>query len=364
MIARHLALLLGILLCTARLYAYEHPGGMHPKQQIDYVKEQVKLRKEPFYSAYLQLLAKADSVLSLNEHALADFSVPGYYVKPLEHRKNSLSIQADGFAAYSCALAWELSGKKAYAEKALYFLNAWGSRNTQYSGFDGPLVMSYSGASMVIAGELMRPYKKWKKADREKFAIWVQNVYQKAANEIRGRKNNWADWGRYGSLLADYYLDNTAGIAENVRLIKSDLFKKIAPDGHMPEEVVRGKNSIWYTYFSLAPVTAACWIVYNATGENLFALSSGEQSIKKALDYLFYYNQHPEEWKWFKDASTGTVANATGFWPANLFEAMYGIYKDEAYRSYVAPYRPLVYEKHNFAWTFPTLMPVAIGGYF
>ncbi|MBO9150774.1 alginate lyase family protein [Chitinophaga sp. GCM10012297] len=351
------------LLCATGLSAQQHPGGMHPKAQIDYVKEQVRLKKEPFLSAEKQLLSKADEALSATHHALADFDIPGYYIKPKEHRENSQSIQTDGFAAYSCALAWQLTGKKKYAEKALYFLNAWAATNTTYSNYDGALVLSYSGTSMVMAAELARDFKGWKKADRERFAGWVKNVYRKATNEIRNRKNNWADWGRFGSILADYYLDDQTDLAENVRLIKSDLFEKIAADGHMPEEVRREKNGIWYTYFSLAPITAACWVTYNATGENLFALEKEGRSIKKALDYLLYYQQHPSEWKWFANPNLGSPNSGTGFWPANLLESMYGIYKDASYQNFTAPYRPIVYEKHHFAWTFPTLMPVAIGGY-
>lgn len=356
-------LLLAVLLLATGLFAYDHPGGMHPKAQIAYVKEQIRLKKEPFFSAAKQLLEKADAALTASHHALADFDIPGYYIKPKEHRENSQSIQTDGFAAYSCALAWQLTGEKKYAEKALYFLRAWASTNTTYSNHDGALVLSYSGTSMVMAAELMHPFKGWKKADRAQFAAWVKNVYRKAANEIRNRKNNWADWGRLGSILADYYLDDQTDLAENVRLIKSDLFHKIEPDGHMPEEVRREKNGIWYTYFSLAPITAACWVTYNATGENLFTLENEGRSIKKALDYLLYYQQHPSEWKWFQNPNTGSATSGTGFWPANLVESMYGIYKDASYKNFAQPYQPIIYEKHHFAWTFPTLMPVSIGGY-
>jgi hypothetical protein len=362
-LARIVFSLLFLLCVVVRILANEHPGGMHPKQQIEFVKKQIAQRKEPFLSAYKQLLLKVDSILNVQHHALEDFNVPGFYVEPKVHRANSQSLQQDGFAAYSSALAWQLSGKSAYAEKALYFLNAWGRINNRYSNFDGPLVMSYSGTSMVMAGELMHNYRSWKKEDRVRFTNWVSGVYRKAANEIRYRKNNWADWGRLGSMLADYYLNDTADMAENIRLIKSDLFEKIADDGHMPEETRREKNGIWYTYFSLAPITAACWVGYNATGENLFVLTEGDRSIRKALDYLLYYQQHPAEWKWFKDPNTGSAAAATGFWPSNLFEAMYGVYKDESYRSFTEAYRPIFYEKHHFAWTFPSLMPVSLTGY-
>lgn len=348
---------------STNILAFEHPGGMHPKRQIEFVRKQIKLKNEPYFSAYHQLLVKADSSLTVNYHALADFNVPGFYQKPLEHKKNSLTIQIDGFSAYSCALAWQLTGEKKYAEKALYFLNAWSSINTKYSDNDGPLVMAYSGTSMLIAAELMLPYKKWKSSDKVRFSGWVKNVYRKATDEIRHRKNNWGDWGRYGSMLSAYYLNDESAMHENITLIKSDLFDRIAPDGHITEEVKREGNGIWYSYFALAPVTAACWVAYNTTGENLFLLQKDSCSIKTAIDYLLYFNQHPSEWKWFKNPVTGSLNSSQGFWPANLLEAMNGIYKDKSYDAYVCPFRPLINTKHHYAWTFPTLMPLRIGNY-
>lgn len=354
------------LMISQSLSAFNHPGGMHPKTQIDFVRQRIKQKSEPYYSAFKDLIKNTDSAFIKEHHALADFSVPGYYVKPLEHRRNSLGFQTDAFNAYACALAWQLTGEKKYATRALYFMNAWGSINKKYSESDGPLVMSYSGTAMVIAAELMHDYKGWKKDDKQLFSQWIVNVYQKASNEIRNRKNNWADWGRMGSSLSAYYLDDEKEMNENIRLVKSDLFDKIADDGHMPEETRRGSNGIWYTYFSLAPITATAWVIYNTTGENIFALQKDKRSIKTALDYLLYYNQHPKEWKWFENPAQGKPGasfQTTAFWPANLIDAMTGIYSDNEYIKYVSPYRPLSYTKHHFAWTFPTLMPLSLNGY-
>lgn len=329
---------------------------MHPTAQIDFVKKQLQEKKEPFRSAYLQLIKAADIALQTPHHALADFSVPGYYQQPEEHRKNSKSLQTDAFNAYCCALAYRLDGGDKYGKKACDLLNVWAKINQKYSEYDGTLVMSYSGTAMVIAAQLMTGSDLWTEEERALFGAWITNVYQKACNEIRNRKNNWADWGRFGSMLCAVYFDDQQEINENVRLIKSDLFHKIAADGSMPEETRREKNGIWYTYFSLAPITAACWLVYNSTGENLFALENNGVSLKTAIDYLLYYNQHPNEWKWFENPNTGTPDR----WPGNLLEAMYGIYKDENYLEFVRPNRPQMYPVHHFAWTFPTLMPLSL----
>jgi hypothetical protein len=349
--------LIFILLMSVALHGFPAKRAMHPASQIDYVCQQIRAQAAPCYPAYRQLLHMADSIQHVPQHALVDFAVPGFYDKPEEHRANSLAIQQDAFGAYCSALAWRLSGKKKYGEKAAYFLNAWASTNRSYSEHDGVLVMTYSGSGFLMAAELMSGTKAWPSTDEARFKTWTESVYRKAANEIRTHKNNWADWGRFGSLLAAAFLDDRAEVDENVRLIRSDLFLKIAPDGSMPEETVRGGNGIWYTYFSLAPLTAACWLVYNLTGENLFALSDANGAcIKKAVDYLSYYNLHPDEWRWHEKPNTGMKE----VWPGNLLEAMSGVYGDAGYVEYAEKRRPIVYERHHFAWVFPTLMPVGM----
>jgi len=362
-----------LLIASAwQTYAYVHPGGMHPREQIRFVRQQIKHHNEPYFSAWRQLLNLSDSALSQEHHALADFSVPGYYQKPEEHERNSRSISKDAFNAYTCALAWQLSKEKKYADKAVYYINAWSSINKKYSEGDGSLVMCYNGTALVMAAELMSDYSGWGRNERELFKEWLTNVFRKAANEIREKKNNWADWGRFGSALTAYYLDDKAEMDENIRLFKSDVFDKIAEDGHMPQETRRGANGLWYTYFSLAPMTAMTWVAFNASGENLFALQKDGKSIKAALDYLFYYNRHPQEWKWFDHPNFGSpeskysdlgLKTYYSFWPANLLEAMSGIFREDKYVSYVEPYRPLCYEEHHYAWVFTTLMPATLDGY-
>lgn len=332
---------------------------MHPPAQINFVKKQLLDNKEPYQSAYQQMMKRADNALKESHHAPENFSVPGYYQDPQGHSNGAASLQKDGFNAYACALAYRLDAGDQYGQKACELLNAWATINKKYSDLDGRLVMAYAGSSLVIAAQLMSGSGLWEEKDGRQFNQWIVNVYQKACNEIRTRSNNWADWGRFGSMLCAVYLDDREDIKENVRLIKSDLFKKIAEDGSMPEEVSRESNGLWYTYFSLVPMTAACWLVYNSTDENLFALENNGTSIKSAIDYLCYYNQHPDEWKWFENPITDSAEK----WPGNLLEAMYGIYHDRNYIEFIQSKRPLMYPYHHYAWTFPTLMPISLEGY-
>lgn len=331
---------------------FSYPGGMHTAAQIRETKQKIKKKEAPYTAAYQQLLQLADSAFSHPDHALADYSVPGFYVDAQGHRRNSRALQSDAFDAYACALAFQLSGDRKYATEAIRFLNAWAHKNTTYSDADGSLVMAYSGTAMVIAADLVRDAKDWSAEDKSLYEKWVANVYKKACDEIRNRKNNWADWGRLGSILASHYLGDRAEVNENIRLIKSDLSDKIAADASMPHETRRGANGIWYTYFSLAPITAACWVAYNVTGENLFEYSQDGRNLKMALDYLLKYAKDPDSWPWFDKPNKG----APDRWPGYLFEAMAGIYEDPQYAEYSRPAQPIVNPLHHFAWTFPTLM--------
>lgn len=334
--------------------------NMHPVAQLRQVKYSIVKRIEPYHTAYRSLIREAEEVIDQDDNALSDFYVPGYYSDKEGHRAAVAALVDDSYAAYANALAFRLSGEKKYGEKAIYFLKAWAVKNKTYSGPDGALAMTRAGCGLMIAAELMSDTELWNIQERNQFKTWVTNVYQKAGNSIRTRKNNWADWGRYASMLSASFTENKAAANENIRLIKSDLFDKIAPDGHMPEEVVRDGTGTWYTYFSLSPLTAAVWVAYNMTGENIFELESeGGASIKKAVDYILYYSINPTEWPWHNNPEGGTPHK----WPGNLVEALYGIYKDPSYRNYVIGSRPIIYKDHHFTWTFPTLMPLSLTGY-
>ena len=335
--------------------------NMHPIEQLRFVKYSIVKRTEPYYTAYRSLIKEADLIIdNKQEHnAIENFYIPGYYQDPVTHRKNVAGMDSDAYAAYATALAYRLSGDKKYGEKSLYFLKAWYTINKAYSGYDGELALARSACGLLIAAELMNDTELWSVVERNQFNRWVVDVYQKSGNSIRNRKNNWADWGRYASLLSASITENRAEVNENVRLIKSDLFTKIAPDGHMPEEVGRNADGMWYTYFSLSPLTAASWIAYNITGENIFELESSEgASIKKAVDFLLYYVQRPSEWPWHENPTKGNPSK----WPGNLVEALNGIYNNQAYSNYVAGSRPIIYKDH-FTWTFPTLMPLSLTDY-
>ncbi|MEZ0454284.1 alginate lyase family protein [Sphingobacterium thalpophilum] len=352
-------------LCALALLPVYHKSAaqsslMHPEAQISFVRKAISQKSEPVYSAYQQLIRLADSLMASPQHAVPEFNVPGFYDDREAHRAMAKNLQSDAFSAYTTALAYTLSGNKKYALKAIYFLNSWAGTNKSYAQLDGPLVISYAGPGLMIAAELLKHDRLWQEKDRIQFEHWTTEVYQKAAHSLRENHNNTADWARYANLLSASFLDNKDELSYLIKLIKHDLPEKIASDGHLIEEVKRQAKGLWYTYFSLAPLTASMWCIYQATGENLFISAEQGTSIRQAISYLFYYSQHPSEWPWYNNPDVANPGTATGFWPPNLLEAMRNIYPGQSYENYLSAYRPITYSKHHFAWTFPTLMPILL----
>ncbi len=232
-----LTLFLFIGFCHSSVFSQvlSHPGGMHTKAQLS-----ASFNNE----AYNTMMISANAALSNTHHAIADFSVPGAYINGDQHVKMSKALQDDTREAYACALAFSLNGDSKYAEKALYFLMAWANTNTKYSDFDGPLVMAYSGTAMVIAADILWPYKEWSSADRTQFKDWVKNVYYHAGKSIYNKTNNWADWGTYACLLSTHFLDDKPAFDTYKEHVKFIIDNQINDKGEMPHEHSRGGSAL------------------------------------------------------------------------------------------------------------------------
>ncbi|AFH61854.1 alginate lyase family protein [Paenibacillus caseinilyticus] len=342
------------LVFSSAAAAYPHPGGVHSEAQLASAKRNIAGGLQPWADAMKELIPRADFYLSEPPSASADFHVPGYYEDPAGHTGASEVLHTDVRAAYASALAYRLTGRTAYAEKAKAILNDWAFRNTAVSGTDGPLVMTYSGVGFIHAAELLRDYSGWSEADKTAFSNWLTNVYlARAANPIKTRSNNWGDWGIYGAMAAYYYKDDPVLLNAEITRLKNKIDSSIAADGSMPHEAGRGASGLWYTYFALAPMTAAAQIAKEAAGIDLFQWTSpGGRTIKQALDYLLFYMNRPDQWPY---GANPRMPVSDEEWGYNLFEAMSDYYDEPAYKSFASVKGPIMYLASHFAWNFPSV---------
>lgn len=353
--AAMLAMLFALQLLASTAQAYSHPGGLYSQSQINRVKSKVNANVRPWKPAYDVLIAKANWLSNEKPSAVKTFYVPGYYFDPAGHVSASSALQDDVKAAYVSAIAYVLTGTASYANKTVEILNNWAYTNTELGSDDSTLVMTYAGVGFIQAAELVSPFSGWNEADKAKFKSWVSNVFlKKAADPNKDRTNNWGAWGVYGAISGYRYLDDSVHVRGEIDRIKSKIDSQIALNGSIPEEIRRGAEGLWYTYFYLSPLTAAAQVALEAEGVDLFNwISPRGKTIKKALDYLLYYTQHPSKWPYY---SVPNLPAAAETWPYNLFEAMSDIYPDPGYAAFASSRRPVMETGHHYAWSFPTLM--------
>lgn len=337
---------------------FEHPGGLHARGQIALAQARIAAHEQPWASAAAALLVQARESLAQAPQAVADFNVPGFYKDAEGHRKAMGRLSADAWAAYSCALAYHLApghDRTAFADKAIEVLAAWATTNKQTSNADGDLAMADAGTGLVFAAELMTGYDGWQAAQRSMFRQWLKAVYLPACARIAGRSNNWGDWGILGCSASHYYLDDPVALDADIAQMRAKIDSAIAPDGSLPLETSRGGNGIWYTYFALAPLTAACQIAAHARQVDLFHYTGKNGvGLEQALDYLLTYCREPDTWPHYRKADLNRPT--PGQWPGNLFEAMSGIYGKDAYAAWVREAQPITVFGHHYAWAVPTLL--------
>ena len=171
--------------------AMVHPGVVVSGPQIAFVREQVKAKREPFYSEYQKAVA--------TEYAALDYQPKGPPTAGViecgshSHPDNGCHAQDDdATAAYLQALLWNLNGDKRYGENAIRILNAYGHGLTAYTNTNQKLQAAWSGELLPRAAELMRYSNAgWKTEDVAAFSKMLTQVILPEIKEGSPENGNW-----------------------------------------------------------------------------------------------------------------------------------------------------------------------------
>lgn len=354
---------------ASKLYVPQSSDANHPRlaytqNQINFVAAKIDVQAEPWYSAYTKFITLADSYSARTHAASSDFHTPAYYSNPNENIKAKEGLALDAHAAHANALAYALTENEQYAQKAIYFLNAWASinktitENNQQGEATGTILTAANlMPGFLIAADLLLGHVVWNENDKAVFKAWVQNVFLPNVGTIKTKSNNWGDWGAYAVSSSYHILGDNTKLRVEIDRLKARIDKHQNEDASMPQETRREANGLWYTYFALTPITLHAQLAYNTTGQDIFNWTSENgRSIKKALDYLEYYELNKSEWPWHPMPNTSPNKDA----PSDLFEAMNDFYNNE-YDSFVTNFRPVSggykgTRVSHLGWSFPTLM--------
>jgi len=186
--------------------AFVHPGLLQSQADIDFIRQKLAAKEEPWTQAWNKMSTDYIGVLKYNPKPVANVFM-GPYGKP---DIGAAQLGRDGTAAYCQAIEWCLTGDKAHADKAIAIINAWSSTLQSIGGpvDSGKLVAGWTAAKLCNAAELLRYYKQpdgstsgWTDADQENFKKMLLTVFYPMIENFKPEFNgNW-DTAMVNSML-------------------------------------------------------------------------------------------------------------------------------------------------------------------
>lgn len=198
---------------------FTHPGILHSRAELDFVKAQVATGEEPWKSAWEELRSHGISKLDWKPKPAQD-AVRGPYNKP---DIGGTDLMRDAAAAYSHAIQWYVTGEQPHADKAVEILNAYATTLKSVGGHDAKLLVGMVGISFASAAEIVRHTNAaWTHSDQKRFEHLLTDVFYPIIKDFYPTANgNW-DAAMIQTMLAmgvflddremfqravDYYLD-------------------------------------------------------------------------------------------------------------------------------------------------------------
>ena len=287
----------------------------------------------------------------------------------------------DSNNAYILSLAYKITGEDKYAEKALYFIKSWSEKNKEYKGFGfdvkldpsltctykcanwynqtgADLYMTTNGVALIQSAILLRDYKGFTKELKNTFSDWVRNVYRKSTDNYLYNNENFDDnsgsWSNYGVIMTHVWFNDKKALLLDVEYMKKNIITQISADGILKSEQSRGTKAMWYTYYSLAPMTAASMVLYNETGVDLFHYKNSTGStIETALDTYFLQTVNPKLYPWV-NGTIGTLPSRSK-WGGNMFEGLATFLNKPEWKNWLGNQNVMYFTSHT-AWSVPSLM--------
>ena len=168
---------------------FTHPGILHSRAELDFVKAKVAAREEPWKSAWEELRSHGISKLDWKPKPAKDV-VRGPYNNP---DLGGTDLMRDAAAAYSHAIQWHVTGEQAHAAKAVGILNAYATTLKSVGGHDAKLLVGMVGISFANAAEIIRHTDAaWSDPDQRQFKQLLTDVFYPIIKDFYPTANgNW-----------------------------------------------------------------------------------------------------------------------------------------------------------------------------
>jgi hypothetical protein len=168
---------------------FTHPGILHSQAELEFVRKKVAEGEEPWNVAWEQLQAQSISSLDWQPKP-AENVVRGPYNRP---DVGGTDLMRGGAAAYSQAIQWVITGKKAHADKAIAILDAYARTLQTVGGHDARLLVGMVGINFANAAEILRHTEAdWASENQERFEHLLRQVFYPVIKDFYPTANgNW-----------------------------------------------------------------------------------------------------------------------------------------------------------------------------
>ena len=154
----------------------KHPGVLVSRQQLNFIRQQVKEKKQPIYGEFQKAVASPYAALDYKLLGPPDTGVIdcGPYSRP-DHGCHA--EDTDASAAYLQAVLWWITRDHRYAANSIRIMNTYARQLKQYTGRNTPLQAAWSAEMFPRAAEIIRYSNAgWKRADVEAFSDLLTKV--------------------------------------------------------------------------------------------------------------------------------------------------------------------------------------------
>ncbi|KAG8628440.1 hypothetical protein KVT40_004313 [Elsinoe batatas] len=169
-------------------FAFQHPGVLLSRTQLDFIRDRVAAGDQPWTLAYADMTGETLAALSRKPGTVpvvesGPFSTPDI---------GCAQERSDAAASYLNALRWVIEGKQEHADKAIQYLDDWSATLTGHSNVNAGLQAAWSASVWTRAAEIIRHTNAgWSEASITRFEKLMRDVYLPQVSTNTDKGMNW-----------------------------------------------------------------------------------------------------------------------------------------------------------------------------
>ena len=305
---------------TLSNFQFEHPMTVINGSELEMVKHYIQYQVEPQYTAYMQFMEQAEEAQSFVPYAPDSLEIIGGYEENTNIDGVRELLWDHCHAAYTSALAYQLTGESRFADKAVEVMRDWSDANTIFSQVEAGLQLGSWFSQTLYAADLIYDYDGWTDEDRIAFkSWWKNNVLPFPIDVMRRKDNNWKDAGLLGLFTASVVLEDTTLLKEALIQLESYFYQrtdgnvlnpgadwKLHKDDngvYLPREVVRneGRSGITYTAYAMTSMVQ-CLEIARYAGFDMWQNTTDQGAgIAELLETYYQWDIQDQPFPWNND---------------------------------------------------------------